>query len=929
MEEKEVKFFIKEKEIDKSKNSKIKSSKAIRNLDMNEKDLSFEIKERNNRSTSKYASRIKINNVITEDTLIYEILFDNSIDDDKRHRNYDRVSREIKEIEQKNEIKKMKLKKKINLISQKLNDNMNQTKGSKDIKLIDAELSLRAKTLEMKELDKSSNLNYYELIQKLKIPPENRTIKDIIQIKPFIEKTNLAKNFKEEFTNINIIEKLINFCCIEMYYKRYKEGDIIYKIGDAPKEFYSIIYGKINIIKAIQDSKMMSGFQYFCYLMNLRKNNDIYIFHKTIEANSNNYDINVEHIDIIHYIYLVNYLKTIKNKELHNISFLNLLELINIIPEELGIDTNQINSINYIINNTKIIIKKIPITISQNLIRKYSFFDDDLIKKNVILYNYEISENLKANDYFGDDIVKDEHSSTAISEDNTEVAVLPIKLYNSEIALLKSIVIDNRISILHSYQFFNKIKYQKFKHKYFKFFKSETYYKGDILFKEGQPINNLYFIQEGSLQLYISKSMNEIESLIELLIKMKNSIKLNKVNNSKKEKDNLNYSLINSSQEELVNYLEQRQMNKFLVLTDNEEVGFISNFLGDKYLTSCVVESQKAKIYKMEVKYLNQILNEEKECIEEYNNRIKMKLNLFIKTLFKMNNIKLIMLDEKINLKKSREKDTEEKMKILINSSNIKGMVNYNKLNYVLTENNQNFQNKQKLRNYSLNLPRLSKDKDNSKSIKKKSFENIFENEKDKEKDIKQSKNKIFMNNINYNNNEKINKNIKSKSIFINGSRKSINSLLFQLNKKQASVNKETKISKIKLYKKKTNRNINQIMEKLFITPSSPNSVSSSKNKIKKKSDFISLSNDFSINQNPLNIETAKNLSHPYYEPKLLIKKNKYKIFENNNRNKKFVIENMKLQLSRLRQLKNIHCITKNYNINDYNLENINNNNQI
>ena len=46
---------------------------------------------------------------------------------------------------------------------------------------------------------------------------------------------------------------------------------------------------------------------------------------------------------------------------------------------------------------------------------------------------------------------------------------------------------------------------------------------------------------------------------------MKNSIKLNKVNNSKKEKDNLNYSLINSSQEELVNYLEQRQMNKFLV----------------------------------------------------------------------------------------------------------------------------------------------------------------------------------------------------------------------------------------------------------------------------------------------------------------------------------------------------------------------------
>ena len=74
-----------------------------------------------------------------------------------------------------------------------------------------------------------------------------------------------------------------------MQYKKYKEGEVIFKIGEVPSEFYSIIFGKVNLIKTLEEVKIMTGFEYFFHLMNLRKNNETYFFHKTIINNMNNY----------------------------------------------------------------------------------------------------------------------------------------------------------------------------------------------------------------------------------------------------------------------------------------------------------------------------------------------------------------------------------------------------------------------------------------------------------------------------------------------------------------------------------------------------------------------------------------------------------------------------------------------------------------
>ena len=875
-----------------------RSSKALLNL--SKETSSFDYNPQKENRVSRYFSKKKSQRMILEDTIIYDILFD-YLDDNKKVRNYERVSNEIKKMEQKEVVERSRIRKKITLIQRRRDVAMkkNNSQNKDEDKLFEIELNLRNRTLEMKSLGNNNKINFIVLIQKLRINPEYRTIRDILKIKPYIEKTNLAKMFNEEFNDKSIVEKLINFCCIEMQYKKYKEGEVIFKIGEAPSEFYSIIFGKVNLIKTLEEVKIMTGFEYFFHLMNLRKNNETYFFHKTIINNMNNYKIKENHIDIIHYIYLYNYLKGIKNEETQNISLNNLLQLINIKLEDLGFDITQINSVNYLMNSAKLVKKRLNY-IPEQIFQKYYFLDDNIIRKEVKIYRNENCNNLKFNDYFGDDAINDIHTLTAISDDITEIAALPIKLYNSEIANLKSIVLEKKIFNLYSSHFFKQMKYINFKKKFFKLFSYNKYYKDDILFTEGEKVQYVYFIQEGTVQLYTSKSINEIESLLTSLLKKKKTLKLNNINintnnNTGKEiYDEIIYSKINSSYDDIINYLDQKQNNKLLFLSDKEEIGLVSNFVGNEYITSCIVVSKEAKIYKIDVKCINRMLIEEGDCVDEYNLRLESKMDLLIQRLFRVNNIKLIMIDEKIKIEKNNKKTLDEKEILLNNSSKIRGLVNYNRLNYILTENSLNISNsKSNIRDVAT-LPNIKQpEKITSLSESLQYQFNNFSNEelkrnsprKRKKENTNKSRNNLFM---------LLSKNLRSNS------------------------SNAKKISKIKLYKKKQSILNHKVLEELFITPPKNNNNSNSlinkyrNNSSKKKkslNDIINIETD---------IDKSHNHNHPYYEPKMLIKKNRYKIFENIFNNKKTQVENMKKNIIRLKQLQNIHSpIKKHDKIND------------
>jgi len=713
----------------------------IKNSEENNEDIenAFLLKENDTKIT---ASSNMLPNIskkgdkeITLDFVVYEIFGESKI------KNYEKVISEIKKVEQKTEKEKLQLKKKINQMSKKLSSF--NTANSIEIddeekKNFERMMNLQIRRLEMMEYEKNRKLNFVDIAMKVKIPPEKRTIRDILRIKSYIDQSRLGITFKEEFSDKNVAEKLIYFLSIEMKYKKFKKGEMIFRIGEHPDAFYSIIFGKANILKPMPKTVFLSGYQYFSYLMKLRKDKEFYIYNLCIEHNKKNFVIEEEHREIIHYVYLLSYLEYIRTNSDPNIDFEQILDLLNLNPEDLQLDPQKVNDNYYINDHIKNIIKILP-QISADTIEKYSFINDNFLKKEVIIYEYKKFLELRSNDYFGDSAIETNtpRNATIIAEEDTDMAYLTSKLYMAQIASEKAIVLGNKISALHSSYFFCKVKYHKFAKNYYNWFLNEVYIKNDVLFYEGEDIKYLYFIQEGNVELTSSKSMNEIESLIsELKEKKEDIIEKHIVANAHtKQKQNQNnddyftYTQINSDPDDFFHYLNEKQKNKLLILNKNEDLGIISFLMGKKYITTCTVISRFAKIYKLDVDYLSQMLESEIDCRREFYKRMKNKLSLLSERLFKINDINLIKTDEKINKIKLLKKLEYEKQVLESNSSKNKTVINYDKINEILniqTDNNSSRINndsasnvdaintsnhKNRVKNDSFNLPLLSNNK--------------------------------------------------------------------------------------------------------------------------------------------------------------------------------------------------------------------------
>ena len=672
---------------------------------------------------------------MTLDFVVYEIFGENKI------KNYEKVISEIKKVELKSEKEKIQLKKKINQMSKKLSSfntsNMTE-KEDEEKKNFERLISLQTRRLEMMEYEKNRKLNFVDIATKVKVPPEKRTIRDILRIKAYIEQSKLGITFREEFSDKNVAEKLIYFLSIEMRHKKFNKGDMVFRIGEHPNAFYSIIFGKANILKPMPKIVFLSGHQYFTYLMKLRKEKEIYMFNLCIQNNKKNFVIYEEHAEIIHYVYLLNYFEYIRTTSDPDINFDKILDLLDLTPEELKLDPNKVTDNFYINDHIKSIIKRIP-PISADIIEKYSFISDNFFKKEVIIYEYKKFLELKTNDYFGDSAIETNtpRNATIIAEEDTDMAFLTNKLYMAQIASEKAIVLGNKISALHSSYFFHKVKYNKFAKNYYNWFLNERFIKNDVLFYEGEEVKYLYFIQEGSVEITSSKSMNEIESLInELKEKKEDIIEKHIVANAHtKQKENKNkddyytYTQIISDPDDFLHYLNEKHKNKLLILNNNEDVGIISFLLGKKYITTCTVISRFAKIYKIDIDYLSQMLENEIDCRKEFYERMKNKLQLLSERLFKINDINLIKTDEKINKNKLLKKLELEKQVLESNSSKNKTVINYDKLIEIINVQNENnssrlnndsannvdainsSNHRYRTKNSSLNLPLLSNNK--------------------------------------------------------------------------------------------------------------------------------------------------------------------------------------------------------------------------
>ena len=604
---------------------------------------SIETEEKKNMNESKKKDkRVSISRLINKDLPLFEIMKMR----EKDINNYDRISFEFNKL--------FKIYKANKKAKEKEEEEMNN-----ELLMLNGKSNVNDK---INKKDKKINLD--EIIEKLKIPTEKRTMKDIHLIRKYLKRTKIGHLFQNEIKpKGEIYNKLLTFLSFQMKFEKVPKDEILFNIGSRTDFFYLIMEGRVEILKPMSKIYNISGYEYFLQLMNYRKKNEKYLYSLCIKENLRNFEIKPKDGELIPYIYLTYKLDEIKNR--YFVDFKAVFDLISISPEELGLDSDKIHLNGYMYNKVKMVKNRLPI-ITQHELTIYKFLDDNFNKKEVILFQYQPFLRIGKNEFFGEASFsgKGVRNGTAKIIEDCFFGYVDIQLYNSNFYQEKKAIFDKKVNFLYTNFFFGKISLRKFENQFFNWFISEEYNNNSLLYKENSPCNFIYFIEDGIIELNSSRTILDIQMLLQDLEEKRLELKEKKVN--------LDYNNIKSDWNDIEDHVVKNQTNKILILGKNNILGLESFYYQIPYITNARVISPKAKVIKIDKEHLYQILIRSSECLHELESKVHKKIKIITKRFFSLNNVKLMLIDNKIawdeQLKYEnyiKEKKEEAKLRII------------------------------------------------------------------------------------------------------------------------------------------------------------------------------------------------------------------------------------------------------------------------
>ena len=664
----------------------------------------------------------------------------------------------------------------------------------------DIELQILKVSLFLNSLPKNYNLitdikekenkeiNLENIYKTIKNHTEHKDKKEILKLKDFFVSIGLHKLFEFPNDNEQIIEKLLIYCCFNVKSKMFKRNSFIYNITDTFDKFYILISGKVGLYKMIKKKVVMSGFNYFQYIFNLYLKKDEYILKLVLENNYKLFPIKKEmmenlNINLAKYIICQlqsnqEYINVFKSKEdILKMCYINPKNFtdINLNPNENkeNNENNENNSIYELLSKLK----------DKNNINTYEYFQIDIFNgkqvlekfnNNDIIRIYNITNNNINYEY--NKIPLRNYALKALSDcyfcylDLEEYIYYFMEIYKMYMSEEASFLLNNFI--------FQKIS-KHFESNYFKYFEFEEVNANHYLFKENSPVEYIYLLKKGSVELSISQNIFKIHSLINKLISNLDFPK----NESYKDAKDINKKMMEIKIEKgLMGNDENKKLNenkkeKIVILEQNEIIGIECLYLGINYFYEAKLGNKNARFYKIRKDKLMEILDmEQNNGINlDYQKEAQRKINFFLLRLInltkvKINNIKskkfhnMMNIYNKMNIGRNYRKvkfnllldKTKLKLKSINNYNNIRAIAKNKKSNESSINNMNIFQLTYSENNTTSNKSR--KEKIKIKNIKNSlinkrnnTFDNLDKyNEKELLKNIKtvpkiNTDNKMFL----------------------------------------------------------------------------------------------------------------------------------------------------------------------------------------
>jgi CRP-like cAMP-binding protein len=498
----------------------------------------------------------------------------------------------------------------------------------------------------------NEDLEFDNIIQILSKKSKERSSKDVLIVSRFLEKTNLSNKFRSDSIypgtstanqdSLNI-QRMLYFSSTYLSHKFIEKHKILFRTGDLGNKFYIVLKGRVNIMKPELKMEKITIWDYYKYLIKLRDRNEHNLLKLTLLANQEKVFVNFKDLENLEEIcFQIKYRKTLQMRP-------SILELEKAFSEFRKDFSNNSNKMESILTNSQIDYESNSIKLRNFRLDNYKYLENELELREVTLYYNKIFLQKSEGEYFGEFSLENsnnQRTATVIADIDTHLGYLETHVYKEYISIEQQKIINKEILFFLDNFFFQTIANKLFEKKYFPMFLLNECRRGETLFKEGEEVNYLYFIREGEVELILNKSVLEIHKLSKYMKEI-----------SFQKDDDSEYVL----QNEPKNYqkeLNEKKKVKLFIYSWKEVLGMEEFYFGLNRLYQCKVVSDKAKIYKIAVNDLLNLLKAEKDCYKVIESKSLLKINTFLQRLIDVKNINFSMLDNSINYKNKMEQKT-------------------------------------------------------------------------------------------------------------------------------------------------------------------------------------------------------------------------------------------------------------------------------
>ena len=207
-------------------------------------------------------------------------------------------------------------------------------------------------------------------------------------------------------------------------------------------------------LKPTPEISLVSGHEYFSYIMNLKKQKEDHLLNINLEENCSEFNIDKNDIDLLPSIYIHHIFELIKIKK--RIKLKDELALVNMTLDDL--DLSQETSLSYETLSLKIE-ENLPF-VHPILLKKYNFIVDKFVKKKVKLIKYSKVLTLGNNEFFGESAMgeNEKRNATIRVLEDSYLGFLSANLYKTNFFAEKKLAMQNKIHFLNTKFFFGLLK---------------------------------------------------------------------------------------------------------------------------------------------------------------------------------------------------------------------------------------------------------------------------------------------------------------------------------------------------------------------------------------------------------------------------------------------------------------------------------------